>query len=287
MDLLSRLRSDPSLTATEVTVAGYILANPDEAVSLSSRELAHRTYSSAATVSRLCKKLGYTSFNDFKIDLVTELRKVEIQGTDIQEGESALAIANKVATLELHTITETRRKLSLTTLNAISGLLESARYIDFLATDANATIAQYASHNFTLARRISTVYENLDKMIYMSLIVPRDHVVFLISKSGTDHTLLETARILKRREIHTVAVVADTSSELAGLCEHVFEGFYYREFDKFGDVVFGSAAKYLFDLLFVKLFSEDYEGIRAINHFYDEIYYSRLDRARGPETMSH
>ena len=281
MDLLERLRSTAELTQTEQVLAEFVLSNPEEVTHLSSRELARRTFTSPTAVSRFCRKLGFANFNEFKVNVVSDLRRVDLQEAEVARGEAALSVSNKIASLEMRVVQETRRKVSMTTLRAIVDRLVACTYIDIVAQDANASIAHYASHNFTLARRICTVYENLDKMVFLSLVAPADHVVFLISKSGTDRSLLEVARALRQRHVTSVAMVADTGSPLARACDHVLEGFYYREFDKFGDIVFSGASKYLFDVLFVMLFSEDFEEVHSINRYYDQLYYGRLDRSAG------
>ena len=279
MGTLERIQNAKRSSATDRAIAAYLLDHPEECTRISSRELARRTFTSATAVLRFCRKLGFENYNDFKVNIVSELKSVDFANTMIVEGESALGAMNKIAQLEAQVINETRRAASPEVLEAIARHLLDTRYIDILATDANSEMAHYASHNFFYMGRVCTVYDDLDKMIYLALDTPESHMAFLISKSGTDRTILTAARLFARRGVPTVAITANTDSPLAQACDYVLEGFYYPEVGRFGDLVFGASAKYLFDVLFVMLYARDARNIRALNAVYDDLYYSELDRA--------
>ena len=247
---------------------------------MSSRELARSTFTSPTSVLRFCKKLGFENYNDFKVNIVSELKSIDLANTIIARNESAVAVLNKMATLEAQVIEETKRRVSPEALEGIAAHLAKTRYIDIFARDANAEIGRYASHNFFMAGKICTVYKDMDEMLFNAFELPCDHTPFLISKSGTDRGIIETAERLTERGVPTIAMTADLDSPLARSCNFSLEGFYYPEYDKFGDIVFSAAAKYLFDVLLVMTFSKDHDHIIELNRQYDTLYYERLDRAR-------
>jgi len=281
MDALQQLHDDRHFSENERSIAHYLLDYPEEAAHISSRELARRTFTSASAVLRFCKKLGFENYNDFKISVVSELKSADLASTMIASGEHAITAMNKIAALEAQVIAETERKLSAEDVERIADLIHRADYVDFFARDANAATATYASHNFTLTGKISSIYQNMDKMVYLSFLAPEKHVAFFVSRSGTDHTLLVAARQLHDHGGPVIAVTASPDSPLARMSSYVLQGFYYPEFEKFGDVVFDSAMKYLFDVLFVMTFSKDYEKIQRLNHLYDKVYATELDRSKG------
>ena len=279
MGTFERIRDAKRFSETECAIARYMLEHPEECAHISSRELARRTFTSATAVLRLCRKLGFENYNDFKVNIVLELKSADFTNTMIVDGETALGAMNKIASLEAQVIDETRRAASSAALEEITRRLVDARYIDILATDANAEMARYASHNFFYTGRICTIYDDLDKMTFLALDPPESHAAFLISKSGTDNTILTAGRLFRHRGVSTIALTANLDSPLAHACDHVLEGFYYPEIGRFGDLVFGAAAQYLFDVLFVMLYANDTKRVRTLNNAYDELYYSELDRA--------
>jgi len=137
-------------------------------------------------VLRFCRKLGFANYNDFKVNTVFELKGLDFADTMIVDGESALGAMSKIASLEAQVIVETRRAASPAVLEEVSRRLLACRYVDVFATDANAEMARYASHNFSYMSKVCTICDDLDKMIYLAPDPPSDRIVFLISKSGTD-----------------------------------------------------------------------------------------------------
>ncbi|MCR8907798.1 MurR/RpiR family transcriptional regulator [Thermophilibacter sp. ET337] len=158
MKTLETLRSSERLTENEQAIARYVLDHPEEVTKLSSRELARRTLTSPTAVLRFCKKLGFENYNEFKVNIVSELKSLDLASTMIVRDEPAVNALNKLAVLEAQVIEETKRKASPEALDAIATRIAMTTYVDFFARDVNATVASYASHNFLLAgrRRIVT-----------------------------------------------------------------------------------------------------------------------------------
>ncbi|MDE6950246.1 MAG: MurR/RpiR family transcriptional regulator, partial [Lachnospiraceae bacterium] len=71
--LLEKLEQGANFTNHEKDVARYILDHPDKAPGMSSAELAEASFTSKATVVRLCKKLGLTGYQEFRLKLVEEI----------------------------------------------------------------------------------------------------------------------------------------------------------------------------------------------------------------------
>lgn len=76
--VLSRLQEyEKQASATEKNVIGYLLEKTEEAGELSIYDIAEKTYSSPSTIIRLCKKIGFQGYKDFRKSLLyeTALRK--------------------------------------------------------------------------------------------------------------------------------------------------------------------------------------------------------------------
>src|SRR5579872_6411791 len=62
-----------SLRTAEQRVADFILKHPEELIYLTVTELAERTNTSESTVVRICQKIGYKGYQEFKIMLARDL----------------------------------------------------------------------------------------------------------------------------------------------------------------------------------------------------------------------
>ena len=282
MDVFQSLRQSRELTENERMIAGYVLDHPEEAARMSSRELARRTYTNPTAVLRFSRKLGFENFNDFKVNIVSDLKRARMDGVRIRPTDAPVAVCDKMAHLNARIVEETKRKLSMKTLEEVAALVGSAGGLDFFATDLNAAVVRYSTHILCLAGKLCSVYESLDRSVYSAMVLPQDHVAFLVSKSGMDRTLLEVAQVLGRRRVPTVAITASPNAPLAGRCTHVLEAFYFTRSERFGEMVFGTSCKYLYDTLFAMVYARDLERVEALEHAYEALYYDRLDRSGVP-----
>ena len=97
----------------------------EEIPKLSSREFAKRTYTSATSIIRFIKKLGYSNYNEFKYNIGNVLKNLSINNYAINLGEDNTSLINKTAQLEINAINQMKDMLSITTLNKIIELLET------------------------------------------------------------------------------------------------------------------------------------------------------------------
>ena len=62
MSLIQDMKKHKNLTEREQDIRKYILEHPEKIEEMSSRELGHATFASAASVTRFCQKLGTKGF---------------------------------------------------------------------------------------------------------------------------------------------------------------------------------------------------------------------------------
>lgn len=70
MSVLEKLYVQNNFTEREKMISNYIIENSEEVVNMSSRQLAKNTFTNSTTIVRFIKKLGYHSYNDFKINFL-------------------------------------------------------------------------------------------------------------------------------------------------------------------------------------------------------------------------
>ena len=74
MSIIQIIKEQMNMTERERDICRYILENPEKIEEMSSRELGHATFTSAASVTRFCQKIGVKGFPEFKMQFVRELR---------------------------------------------------------------------------------------------------------------------------------------------------------------------------------------------------------------------
>ena len=69
MSLLSRIEYQSGFSELEKKIADYLIEHKEDVIHMNLKELAKATYTSTATISRFCKKVGEKNFNDFRVHL--------------------------------------------------------------------------------------------------------------------------------------------------------------------------------------------------------------------------
>lgn len=274
--IYKRIEQLHKLNENEKMIVKYLVDNLDQIPQLSSRELARRTYTSSTAIIRFIKKLGYQSYNDFKLHIVSDLKNLKLSDNSIVSKEDILSLINKMSDIEVAVISQTKEMLSIDVLNHISVLLNQYQYIDILASDANATIAKYASHILWRTGKIVQVFLESDLQQMMSIHIPNDHIVIAISKFGTQVSILKSVDLLKKRNIPLIAITSNKDSDLAKKCQYVLYGVIEDTAYKLSDIVFYISLKYLFDLLYVMIFSQNYEDTIQLDKLHQKLYFQKM-----------
>ena len=63
----------PSASPSEKTLIDFILKCPEEVINVNIRNLSKKTFTSPATIIRLCKNLSFNGFQDLKNSLIYDL----------------------------------------------------------------------------------------------------------------------------------------------------------------------------------------------------------------------
>ena len=273
---LNELKRMNKLTSTEQGIVNYILTNPEELEKISSRQLAELTYTSPATVVRICQKLGFSGYSEFKIKYLQEVNQTprmdQINRTNPITSEDSLhRIVNKVAALEITAIEQTKKGIDLDQLNRVSELLNQATCIDFYAFDNNLHLAKNACSHFLYAGKQAIIHDSSNAQFMQAFASVEGHVAIIISRTGENPMLYRIANVLHERKIPLLVLTESRHSSLAKIStEHLYLYNVHR-FTDMGTILFQTSVQYLFDLLFAILFSRNFENSVKQNEMYEEI----------------
>lgn len=109
MTLMETMQTmDGGLTEREKDIRRYLLDHPEKVELFSARELGAATFTSAASVTRFCQKIGCKGYPDFKLRFLAELRQASSQAHAI-EGEVLMTPRENAVSL-LRKITEVQHR---------------------------------------------------------------------------------------------------------------------------------------------------------------------------------
>ncbi|MGM9969153.1 MAG: MurR/RpiR family transcriptional regulator [Anaeroplasma sp.] len=274
--IIKQIIDKANLNDNEVVIAEYMLNHLDEIPQLSSREFAKRTYTSAPSILRFVKKLGYKNYNDFKYSIVLSLKKTVVEDYDCLSTENLLSSISQMAKQEIDSINNTKETLNISDMNNIVKLFSKYQYIDVIANDTNATLGEYASHLFSLLGKIVTVYDNMDKQLNLALNVDDQHLIIIMSRFSKNNHLINIAKILKNKHRQIIVMTSSNDNALSKLSTYTLHTPYDESSSKISQLIYYTSCKYIFDLIYGVLFSLDYEQSLKKEELYNRVFLNKL-----------
>ena len=268
--LVDKLQEQSDFTAREQTVATFILENMKDIPSLSAQGVAIQSYASKATVVRLCQKLGFKGFKDFKLQLLAELyekHRLELllSKEPISSQTSPNELLDIVPQIYDKSLTNTKLTLRKQQLPKLLKYIEQSDQIIFLGTGISYISAQSAAFKFSNLGLPAIAIESINKH-FISLNKNKKILFFLISFTGKNEMIRQTAQYLNQESCYPiVGLVGPHFEQLKPYCHEIIE-LPNRESLIGLDVVSSNISlTYIIDLLFSMYLAKTYDKQVKVN----------------------
>ncbi|MBR4421006.1 MAG: MurR/RpiR family transcriptional regulator [Erysipelotrichaceae bacterium] len=265
MNLLLRMREGDEFTGAEIQIRNYILKNQEKIPAMSIYELASKTDCSPATVVRLCRKLGISGFKEFKIKLISEIetmknRNIEVMADSlVQKNDSASEVIQKITTLSLRSIEETRLLLDEDALNTCADLIYRASVLDFYGVGDSNSIVFDAVQKYISIGKTAVAYQAIEKQRIQALNSGEGHLGIVVSYTGETSEIVEIARTLKENGCPFISVTGNTANTVSKLTKYnLFVSGSESTYRK-GTLVSRNSMLYEFDILFNIVITRDHD----------------------------
>ncbi len=204
-----------SLRSAEQRVADFILKHPEELIYLTVTELAERTTTSESTVVRLCQKIGYKGYQEFKIMLARDLvGPVEQVYEHIEPDDSLATLKAKVFQANSQALKDTIEVLSDDELARAVAALAGAERVEIYGVGGSAPLAMDAYHKF-MKHGIPCVWLNDgDLMAMSSSLLGPSGVALGISHTGTSRDICDAMEAAHENGAVTICITHSASSRI-------------------------------------------------------------------------
>ncbi|WP_057879793.1 MurR/RpiR family transcriptional regulator [Companilactobacillus kimchiensis] len=174
-----------SLSKQQKKLADFILKNPNDIISLTSKEVGEKADVSTATVVRFAQQQGLDTFADLKIAIASQLSsgKVIVDAV-IDRNDSTKVMSEKLEQVYASSVQKSYAMLKIADIDKSVKLINAANNIYILGVGTSGLIAYDLYHKFN-RYGIKTFYETDSHMNLEFLTsATKDDVVIAISYSG-------------------------------------------------------------------------------------------------------
>lgn len=271
MSVQSRIHLlDNKLTDVEKRIAAYILAHPDEVINATAKEIGEQTQSSAPSVVRFIKKIGYSSVNEFKLSINSEKNeKREQKYDDVNLADSFEVTKRKLCNNAILTLEETSEVLKQEQIKTIVHLLEEKEVLFVFGIGASSIIAEDIYQKWGRIGKIIFFEKDLHILTAMLSSHQANSAIWLVSNSGQTREVVKAAQIAKKIDIPIIAQTMLGKNPLSKLADHLIQTSIPKE------AFLRSAAT---NSLFAQLLVVDtifYSFLQNNEQYFEKIYNSR------------
>lgn len=148
MLIIEKLNLKEKMSDGEESIAAFILTLGKELHKYSTRNIAEATLTSPATVIRLCKKLDFKGFDDFKEQFLKEMNYLDQQYGKVDanfpfnRNDTMMKTAHKISHLYEDTVTDTMTLLHHDDLQKALRLLKNSNSIHIFSTGTALNLAE-------------------------------------------------------------------------------------------------------------------------------------------------
>ncbi|WP_433057007.1 MurR/RpiR family transcriptional regulator [Dactylosporangium sp. CS-033363] len=227
--LLGRLRIEgPTMPEALAKIAETILGDPEEAAHASIVDLAERSGTSTATVTRFSRTLGFKGYANLRVAIATETGRAEqarwetdISG-DIAPGDPLADVLGVITAADTRAIHTTAASLDVAAVERVAEAIAGAGRVEIFGFGSSGTAGREMA--FRLERIRVPVWYRSDShtaLTNAALLGPGD-VAIGLSHSGRTREVIETLAEAADHGATTVAVTSFGRSPLAEVADVVF-----------------------------------------------------------------
>ena len=210
----------PELRKSERAVGEFVLEDPKSIINMKTAEASEKIGISEPTLIRFCKALGFSGYQDFKINLSQQLAADDyFVMYEIDEDDSIHELCEKVFDTTISEILNVRSQIDQNILEEAIEALANARRVEFYAFGGSAPVAMDAQHKF-FRLKIPSSYISDPHIQFMSAnSLGKKDVVVAISQSGTTSALLDSVKIVRKSGVKVIGIMPEELL-LADICDY-------------------------------------------------------------------
>ncbi|MAX87009.1 MULTISPECIES: SIS domain-containing protein [Thalassolituus] len=213
-----------SLRKSEIKVADFVLAEPEQVMHMRIVDLAQEAQVSEPTIVRFCRAIGCNGFQEFKVRIAQETAVANNLGQfAIAEDDSIDDICTKIADTTIQRLYQVKSQLLPTQVADAAQAMSSAMRVEFYGFGASGAVATDAQHKFFRLQVATAAYSDPHMQSMSAVTLGDKDVVVAISQSGRTLDLMHSIKLAQKHGAVVVSLAPQNTpvSNAADLPIHI------------------------------------------------------------------
>ena len=227
--VLDRVKTHQSeMPATMAKIAAVLIDNPRAPLDLSITELAERAGTSAASVTRFCRMIGYSGYSPLRVGIAEDLGRGGSQAAWIADIGRSFGphdppddIRRTLLNTHVRSLQTTAGLLDLATASRVADAIVKSRHVDVYGVGGSGLTALEVEARFYRIGINVHPWSEVHNGLTSAAILDRNCVAIGISNTGRTDETIQMLTVAKEAGAYTVAITGNPESPLARLAEDV------------------------------------------------------------------
>ena len=176
------------------------------------------------TVNRFCKKLGFSGYPAFKIQVAQETTNTNSMLLDrFNVDKDTPEIVKRVMSDIQSTVVSVGQNLDSKSIDIATNMLATAKSITFFGLGGSGPVALDAQHKFFRFGIPVVAHIDYINQRMIASMMREDDVLVLISFTGRTTEIVQTAKVAKKNNVKTIALTSKNSplAKLSDVVLHI------------------------------------------------------------------
>ncbi len=220
--VLIRLReSRNAVSSAEGAIVDYLLKYPENAVNFSIHELAEKTFSSPSTIIRMCRRVGFDGYKEFRRAITCELavrkQTENEEKREISRSDSMQEIVDKITYKNIISLEDTKNLLDIETLEKCVELICKSKTICLFGIGSSLCVARDAYLKFLRLSKPCTINDDWHSQLLQARNMTKEDVGLVVSYSGQTVEVLECMKAMRENDVPIISITRYSPSPVSEL----------------------------------------------------------------------
>lgn len=255
MDVIEFIKQNyNSFTEREKKIADYLMESKESIIEMSARDIADKTNTSAPTVVRFAKKIGFNSLNEMKLKISINLEKKD-ENKSFEYLESNLETKSIIYGIKnsIHSVIDkTIDLIDEKELDKAIKLLVKANNIYVFSIGSSGLVGLDLYYKLSRINKRCIVHSDTHLQLTSSVLVDKDDVVVAISYSGETREILKCVENAKANGAPIISITkASINNKLEALSDITLKVPYQEKSLREGAISSRMSQLAIIDILFL------------------------------------
>ncbi len=255
----------PQMPAAMTKIAMLLIEQPAAPLDLSITDLAKKAGTSAATVTRFCRLIGYSGYVPFRVAVAADIGRGDAQsswradiGRAFAPDDAPDQVLRTLVMAQTMSLQATADSIDLEQTASVAKTIAECRHLDIYGIGGSGLMAEELAGRLYRIGIPVHAWQEVHAALASAAVPRPDSVAIAISNTGRTNETIETLALAQSSGAFTIAITGSTSSPLASIADVHLAAYAPDGYMQPDDLAAKHAQLFVLDLLYLLVAQQNF-----------------------------